>query len=260
MRSLIIPVGTSPVHVLRMILGLPEDRFDNIILRITEITAEYGHKILEFVSSEGYEVNVVASTNLESYLGSLGDDWEFDLAIAPGRKQDSMSILRAVIGSTGVMPGIWIDFGKRTGRGNTKGGEYIRSLRNSTDGEDDVYLLDEIPMEVACNIYNVNQEIFDESWLEWDPKSCKVLLKAGDPDRPTKLLEAIDGGEKSARDADKKIARQWESEWLGEVSRVREIFGLHAVIASHSPLPTKPRHWMATGARMKHHNFRGGHK
>jgi len=260
MRLLIIPVGTSPVHVLRVVLSLPKDRFEKIILRTTDATSEYGHRILEFVSAEGYEANVVEHADLKSHLESLGGDWEFNLALGPGRKQDAMSILRATIGAIGMMPEFWIDFREKTGKGNAKQGEYVRKLRNSTGVVDDAYLIPEISMEVACTIYDEDPQIFDESWLEWDSKSCKVLLKAGDPDRPSELLEAIDEGEKSAVRVDKKIARQWESEWLGRASRVRGIFGMHAVIASHSPLPKKPGHWMSTGARMKHHNFRGGHK
>ena len=260
MRLLIIPVGTSPVHVLRVVLSLPKDRFEKIILRTTDATSEYGHRILEFVSAEGYEANVVESANLESYLESLGRDWEFNLALGPGRKQDAMAILGATIGAIGVIPEFWIDFREKTEKGNAKQGEYFRKLKNFTDVVDDAYLIPEISMEVACTIYDVDPQIFDESWLEWDSKSCKVLLKAGNPDRPSKILESMDEGEKSAVRVDKKIARQWESVWLGEASRVRGIFGLHAVIASHSPLPKKPGHWMSTGARMKHHNFRGGHK
>jgi len=260
MRLLIIPVGTSPVHVLRVVLSLPKDRYEKIILRVTSTTSEYGRRILEFVSTEGYEANVVESVDLESYLGSFGRDWEFDLALGPGRKEDAMSILRATIGAIGVMPKFWIDFREKTGKGNAKQGEYFRKLRNSTDVVDEVYLIPEISMEVACTIYDVDPKIFDESWLEWDSKSCKVILKAEDPDRPSKILDSIDEGKKSARIADKKIARDWESVWLERAGRVREMFGLHAVIASHSPLPKKPRHWMSTGARMKHHNFKGGHK
>ena len=264
MRLLIIPVGTSPVHVLRMILGLPKDRFDKIILRTTAATSEYGHRILEIVSSGGYEGNAVESTDLETYLESLGDDWELDLALGPGRKQDAMSIIRAIISATGGMPRFWIDFRERTNKGNAKQGEYIMNLRNSSDGEDEGYLLPGINMEMACNIYNVDPEIFDKPWLEWDSRSCKVLLSAEDPDRPTELLEAIETQKSQrnskARKTDKEIAREWESRWLGEASETREKFGLHAVIASHSRLPSVPGHWLSTKDRMKHHNFRGGSK
>jgi hypothetical protein len=264
MRGLIVAVGTSPVHVLRMILSLPPGRFDNIILRTTEITSEYGHRILDIVNSEGHEAEVVGSMELGGCLGALGDDWEFDLILGPGRKQDVMAILGSVIGATGEIPRFWVSFGERTKRGNAKQGEYTRLLRRSTNDPDESHALPNIDIDTACRLYDIDTTYFDKSWLEWNPSTCQVLLKAEDPDRPTELLEAIEAQKNKrnsrARAADKEIAREWESRWLGEASETRGRFGLHAVIASHPQLPSAPGHWLSTKDRMKHHNFRGGSK
>ena len=270
MRSLIIPVGTSPAHVLRMVLSSPKDRFDKIILRTTDATSEYGQRILKIVSSEGYEANVVKSTDLESYLEFLGGDWEFDLALGPGRKKDHLSIIRAAISATGCVPRICVRFVKKSGgvtrRKKNLSEESFRILRKSADLTEESYPLPKICMAMACKIYNVDSDYFDKPWLEWDPGTCKVLLNAEAPQRKDETIEALkdNRNHQKAKREDKVVARRWETQWRRRLDEQIENFGMHAVVANLPPDFPKadpsagtPYHWDTTKTRMNMHHFKG---
>ena len=246
--EMILPVGTSPVHVLRMALSLPPERFQNVILYVTERTEDYGRRIREILCSKGYQVEVIDSGSLGVSLKQKAGASGFSMIMGPGRKQDALHIWKSVVSDAEKIPQIWIHHNVITSKGKTKDGEYIKALPNDFLGvKKEKYCLSEIGSENACLVYDFDQsELEADDELQWDSRKCKFVLTVSPPSGAHTIQT-------------KKGAQDWENQVLNKAKAIRESFGKHAVEIWHTPLPSKGW-WLTTKQRLTDAGFRGANK
>lgn len=247
-NEMILPVGTSPVHVLRMALSLPSKRFDNVILLVTDKTSEYGSRIHKVLLSENYQSEVIHCDSLEAFLKQKVGTSNFSIIMGPGRKQDALHLWKSVISGAKKIPQIWVHHNVITKKGNSRDGEYLKLLANDLHGTNsEAFKLPEISAETACIIYDFDRSILEsEEELQWDIRKCKFVFTVSPPSGSQTIQT-------------KNEYRNWEKIVLNKAKMVRETFGIHAVEMWHTPLPSKG--WWLTGReRLADAGFRGANK
>ena len=246
--EMILPVGTSPVHVLRLALSLPPERFQNIILLVTERTADYGRRIHEILCSEGHQAEVIGGESLEGVLKQRTEVSDFSIIMGPGRKRDSLLMWKSVVRGAEKIPHIWVHHNVITSKGNTKDWEYIKALPNDFLGvKKEKHRLPEIGVENACLAYGFDQSKLEaDDELEWDSRKCKFVLTVSPPSGAHTIHT-------------KKGVQDWENLVLNKAKGIRKAFGMHAVEVWHTPLPSKGW-WLTAKQRLTDAGFRGANK
>jgi len=247
-NEMILPVGTSPVHVLRMALSLPSERFHNVILLVTEKTAEYGIRIHEVLCSERHQSEVIHSDSLGACLKQKDGVSDFSIIMGPGRKQDALHIWKSVVSGAKKIPQIWIHHNVITKKGKTRDREYIKALPNDFLGtKKELFLLPDVTAEAACLIYDFDQsELESDDELQWDSRKCKFVLTFSPPSGSQTIQH-------------KKGVQDWQKLVLNKAQRIRKVFGMHAVEVWHTPLPSKGW-WLTARERLADAGFRGANK
>ena len=244
-NEMILPVGTTPVHPLRLALSLPPERFQNVILLVTDLTADYGCRIEEVLCSKGYQVEVVHSDSLADSLKDKAGASDFSIIMGPARKQEAMHIWKSVVRDAKRIPYIWVHHKVTTSKGKTIDAEYIKALPNEYLGvEKEVFPLPEIGAELACQIYDYDSsKLQADDELQWDSRKCMFVLTVGPPSGAHTIQT-------------KKGVQDWEKLVLNKAEAIRKSFGKHAVEAWHTPLPSKGW-WLTARQRLADAGFRG---
>ena len=247
-NEMILPVGTSPVHVLRLALSLPPERFHNVVLIVTDKTADYGSRIHEVLCSEGHQAEVIHSGSLGACLKQKAEASDFSMIMGPGRKQDALHIWKSVVSDAKKIPQIWVHHNVITGKGKTKDREYIKALPNDFLGtKKEAFSLPDITAEAACLVYDFDRsKLEDEDELQWDSRKCKFVLTVSPPSGAHTIHT-------------KKGVQDWQKLVLNKAKRIREAFGVHAVEIWHTPLPSKGW-WLTAKERLADAGFRGANK
>lgn len=247
-NEMILPVGQSPVHVLRMALSLPPERFHNAVLVVTDETADYGSRIHEVLCSEKHQAEVIHSGSLGACLKQKVEVSDFSIIIGPGRKQDALHLWKSVVRYAKRIPHIWVHHDVITSKGKTKDREYLKALPNNYLGtKKEAFSLPEIAAETACFIYDYDQSKLEaDDELQWDRRKCKFVLTVSPPSGAHTIHT-------------KKGVQDWENLVLNKAMRIRKRFGVHAMEIWHTPLPSKGW-WLTTKQRLTDAGFRGANK
>ena len=243
--AVLLPIGRSPIHCLRLARCFSKNGVSLIILAVTEETAEFGKIIQEMESLSETEYIVSEYERARTVIESRSDDTEWNLVFGPGTRDMQVSMWHDVISVTGKPPKHWVDHRKRSSRGMGKNisVEQLVNLSSKTES----YELGLVPENEALRFSRMPlsryNEIIELTWVEH-----RTLFK---------LHISLPS---NANEMTGKEARKWEESVYKLVNEVWNFFGRHAVHITRDQLPSSPAWWMNIGKRLRDFGIGGGSK
>lgn len=243
--AVLLPIGRSPIHCLRLARCFSKNGASLIVLAVTNETTKYGKIIQEIESSSGTEYIVSEYTRVQSIIESNSHTFEWNLIFGPGTRDMQISMWHDVISVTGKPPKHWVDHRKRSsaGMGKNISAELLVNLSSKTESyelglvsENDALKFSPIPL----SRYN---EIIELTWVK---HRTLFHLHISLPSNANEMV--------------RKEARKWEESVYKLVNEVWDFFGKHAVYITRDPLPSSPAWWMNIGKRFRDFGVGGGSK
>ena len=243
-EAVIIPVGMSPVHCLRLARKFIELDFSLIVLVVTKETSDFADSIISIQSSfEGKFVSVYVQ-DISDQIESRKDIHQWSVVFGPGTREMQIGAWHDVILATGKSPRNWIDHRRKSQAGLKNISPEM--LVNLSDGFKE-HELSQVSIEDALAVNSIPTNTYDEIvGIRWIDNQSKFNLHISLPD----------GYEEIKR---KKI-RAWEEDVYSRVVSAREIFGKHALIVTRDTFPSQPAWWSNVEKRMREYGIRGGSK
>ena len=244
-RAIIVPVGMSPVHSLRLVKSLAEGGFDLMVLAVSEQTQKTGSSVLELIDDLGAETKMIHYSDSKNLVLDNPEIKEWNLLIGPGTRSMPVTLWSDLIASVGEAPTIWVDYRRKTrkGKGKPIDGEKIFNL----DNKNECYKIPEIEEVDARTILGINLEDFRElGELTWNAAYSMFQYHIKVPNNAAGM-NAIK-------------ARKWEEKVVKKVKILRKKIGRHALKTTRSRVPSKPRHWIRVAERLEDFGITGGVK
>ena len=243
-EAVIIPVGMSPVHCLRLARKFIDLDFSLIVLVVTKETSDFADSIISIQSGfEGKFVSVYVQ-DISDQIESRKDIHQWSVVFGPGTREMQISVWHDVILATGNSPKNWIDHRRKSQAGlKNISPEMLVNLSDGFKGHE----LSQVTKEDALAVNSISTDTYDEIvGIRWIDNQSKFSLHISLPD----------GYEEIKR---KKI-RAWEESVYSRVVSAREIFGKHALIVTRDTFPSQPAWWSNVEKRMREYGIRGGSK
>lgn len=243
-KAVIIPVGMSPVHCLRLARKFIDLDFSLIVLIVTEETADFAASITAIQSGSKEKFVSVFVEDLSVQIESSKEVDQWSVVFGPGTREMQIGAWYDVILATGSAPKNWIDHRRKSQAGlKNISPEMLVSL---SDGFKE-HELSQVSKEDALAVNSIPKNTYDEIvGIRWIDNQSKFNLHISLPD----------GYEEIKR---KKI-RAWEEDVYSRVVSAREIFGKHALIVTRDTFPSQPAWWSNVEKRMREYGIRGGSK
>lgn len=245
LSAVLLPIGMSPIHCLRLARCFSKNGASLIILAVTKETTEFGEIIQEIESASETEYIVYEYTSVQSVIRSRPDEIEWNLVFGPGTRDMQVSMWHDVISVTGIPPKHWVDHRRKagSGKGNNISRELLINLSNRTES----YELGQVSEEDALKLSPISIETYSQikglSWLVHQSKfHFHISLPA------------------NASEMKRKEAREWEEDVYHRVNKAWNTFGRHAVKITRDPLPSLPAWWSNIGERLRDFGIGGGSK
>ena len=243
--AVLLPIGTSPIHCLRLARCYSKNGASLIILAVTQKTADFGKIIQEMESLSETEYIVSEYERTQSIIESRSDDIEWNLVFGPGTRDMQVSMWHDVISVTGKPPKHWVAHTRKSGggKGNNISPEMLINLSNKAES----YELGQVSEEDALKLIQISIETYNQiKGLSWIKNQSKFRLHISVPANASKL--------------DKNKARKWEEDVYHRVKKAWKTFGRHAVKVTRDPFPSSPAWWSNIGERLRDFGIGGGSK
>jgi len=244
-EGIVVPVGMSPVHCLRILESLADRDFGMIILAVSDQTRTTGQAILDVFGDGDTETRLTRYDNIAKLVKrNLGIE-QWNLLIGPGMRSMSITLWSEILNTTGNHPRIWADHRRMTkkGKGKPIAGEYIVNMADRTER----YKIVPIDEEYACAISGIGiEDLRKTEGLSWNPAYSKFEYRIKVPF--------------DARGLSSSAARAWEERVVSKVKDLRGQLGRHALEISREPVPSKPKFWLRIGERLDDLGIIGGSK
>ena len=243
-EAVIIPVGMSPVHCLRLARKFIELDFSLIVLVVTKETSGFADSITLLQSDSKEKFVSVFVEEISDKIESNKEIDRWSVVFGPGTREMQIGAWHDVILTTGKSPRNWIDHRRKSQAGlKNISPEMLVSL---SDGFRE-HELSQVSKEDALAVNSIPTNTYDEIvGIRWIDNQSKFNLHISLPD----------GYEEIKR---KKI-RAWEEDVYSRVVSAREIFGKHALIVTRDTFPSQPAWWSNVEKRMREYGIRGGSK
>lgn len=244
-EAIVVPVGMSPVHSLRLVKSLAKCDFDLMVLAVSNETQETGSSVLQVVGDSITETKCISFSRVKGLVSKNPEIKKWNLFIGPGTRSMAITLWSDLVKSVGEAPTIWVDHRRKTkmGKGKPIDGENIINLDNRRES----YKIKQIEEVDACAVYGINLEDFgDIGELAWNASYSMFHYNIEVP--------------KDAAGMSVMKARKWEEKVVKKVKILREIIGRHALKISRSRVPSRPRHWIRVGERLEDFGITGGVK
>ncbi len=244
-EAIIIPVGMSPVHSLRLMKSLSDGGFDLMVLAVSEQTEKTGELVLELIGDLKAKSEMIHYSDAKNLVLGCPEIKKWNLFIGPGTRSMPVTLWGDLVNSLGESPTIWVDYRRKTkkGKGKPIEGERIVNL----DNKDEFYKIQNIDEIDACAIYGINLEDFgDLGELTWNTTSSIFTYHVRVP--------------KDAVGYSATKARKWEERVVKKVKILRDKIGRHALRITRSRVPSKPRYWIRVSERLEDFGIKGGVK
>ena len=243
--AVLLPIGRSPIHCLRLARCFSKNGVSLIILAVTEETAEFGKIIQEMESLSETEYIVSEYERARTVIESRSDDTEWNLVFGPGTRDMQVSMWHDVISVTGKPPKHWVAHTRKSGggKGNNISPEMLINLSNKAES----YELGQVSEEDALKITPISIETYNQiKGLSWIRNQSKYHLHISLP--------------ANAGEMKRKEAREWEEDVYHRVKKAWNTFGRHALKITRDPLPSLPAWWSNIGERLRDFGIGGGSK
>ena len=243
-KAVIIPVGMSPVHCLRLSRKFIDLEFSLIVFVVTKETAGFAASITSIQSGSKEKFVSVFAEDISDQIESRKEVDQWSVVFGPGTREMQISAWHDVILATGSAPKNWIDHRRKSQAGLKNISPEM--LVNLSDGFKE-HELSQVTKEDALAVNSISTSAYDKIvGVRWVGNQSKFNLHISLPD----------GYEEIKR---KKI-RAWEEDVYSRVVSAREIFGKHALIVTRDTFPSQPAWWSNVEKRMRDYGIRGGSK
>lgn len=244
-EAIVIPVGMSPVHSLRLVKSLAAGDFDLVVLAVSNETQETGSSVMQVIGDSITETKLISFSNVKELVSKNPEIKKWNLFIGPGTRSMAITLWSDLVASIGEAPTIWIDYRRMTrkGKGKPIDGEKIINLDNKSES----YNIQEIEEVDACGVYGINLEDFGNlGELTWDATYSMFHYHVEVPKDATVMSVTK--------------SRKWEHQVVKKVKTLRDKIGRHALKITRSRVPSKPRHWIRVAERLEDYEISGGVK
>jgi len=244
-RAVLLPIGRSPIHCLRLARCYSKNGFSLIVLAVTKETTEFGKIIQEIESTSETEYIVCEFERAQSVVESSSVTFEWNLLFGPGTRDMQVSMWHDVISVTGKPPKHWVEHTRKAGggKGNNISREMLINLSNRTES----YELGQVSEEDALKLTPISIERYSQiKGLSWIRNQSKYHLHISLP--------------ANAGEMKRKEAREWEEDVYHRVKKAWNTFGRHALKITRDPLPSSPAWWSNIGERLRDFGIGGGSK
>lgn len=245
LNAVLLPIGRSPIHCLRIARCFSKNGTSLIILAVTKETKEFGKTIQEIESGSESEYLVSEYTNACSVIKSRTEVREWNLVFGPGTRDMQVGMWHDVISVTGNPPKHWVDHRRKSsgGQGGNISSELLINLSNRSES----YELDQASEEDALKLTPISIERYSQiKGLAWLKNQSKFHLHISLP--------------ANASEMKRKEARKWEENVYHRVKKAWNTFGRHALKITRDPLPSLPAWWSNIGERLRDFGIGGGSK
>lgn len=243
-EAVIIPVGMSPVHCLRLARKFIDLDFSLIVFVVTKETSDFADSIISIQSCSKEKFVSVFVEEISDKIESNKEIDQWSVVFGPGTREMQIGAWHGVILATGSAPKNWIDHRRKSQAGLKNISPEM--LVNLSDGYEE-HELSQVSKEDALAVNSISTSSYDEIvGIKWVGNQSKFNLHISLPDGYEEMKV-------------KKI-RAWEEEVYSRVVAAREIFGKHALIVTRDPFPSQPVWWSNVEKRMREYGIRGGSK
>lgn len=243
--AVLLPIGRSPIHCLRLARCFSKNRVSLIILAVTKDTIGPGEIIRDMETGSGTEYVVCEYSDVKSEIRAKPGIVDWSVVFGPGTRDMQVSLWHDVISVTEKPPKHWVAHTRKAGggRGNNISPEMLINLSNKAES----YELGQVSEDDAMKLTSISIETYSQiEGLSWINHQSKFSFHISLPENASEL--------------EKDQARKWEEMVYHRVNEAWKIFGKHALKITRDPLPSSPKWWSNVGERFRDFGIGGGNK
>ena len=179
-KAVIIPVGMSPVHCLRLARKFLDLDFSLIILVVTEETAGFAASITSIQSGSKEKFVSVFVEDISDKIESRKEIDQWSVVFGPGTREMQISAWHDVILATGSAPKNWIDHRRKSQAGLKNISPEM--LVNLSDGFKE-HELSQVTKEDALAVISISTSAYNKIvGVKWVGNQSKFNLHISLPD------------------------------------------------------------------------------